>query len=145
MTLENPRCDLVWISGMTGNETSRYIKFEIRAYDWEDWPVVVNYHAIVNQVEVWQDEDAGPWVIEGFTWDTWDENGTRYHRYDEFTGPEWWNSYFYPLPVYELMHCYGADECGGEDGVQYRGRLTVHFGQDLLGEYAICPWVVFPD
>jgi hypothetical protein len=130
---------------MTGNESSRYIKFEIRAYEWIDWPQVVNYHAIVDRVEVWQDEDAGPWVIQGFTWETWDENGTHYQRYDEYTGPEWWSIDFYPDPVYELMHCYGADECGGADGYQYRGRLTIHFGQDLLGEYAIFPWIVFPD
>jgi hypothetical protein len=137
-----PRCDLVWISGMTGNETSRYIRFEIRAYDWEDWPVVVNYHAIVDQVEVWQDEDAGPWAIEGFTWETWDENGTLHQRYDPYTGSEWWNVDFYPDPVYELMHCYGSPAC---TTMQYRGRLTIHFGQDLLGEYGIFPWIKFPD
>jgi hypothetical protein len=144
-TLDDPRCDLIWISGMTGNEASRYIRFEIRAYDWEDWPQVVNYHAIMDQVEVWQDEEAGPWVIEGFTWETWDETGTLHSRYDDYDDYEWWNITYEPDPPFDLMHCYGASECGGVGGVQYRGRLTIHFGQDLLGEYAIFPWVTFPD
>jgi hypothetical protein len=144
MTVEDPRCDLVWITGTTGNEASRYIKFEIRAYDWIDYPQLVNYHAIVDQVEVWQDENVVPmeWVIEGFTWETWDSNGTLHSRYDEYTGNEWWNIDFYPDPVYELMHCYGSPACSD---IQYRGRLTVYFGQDLQGEYSIFPWVQFPD
>jgi hypothetical protein len=145
MTIDDPRCDLIWISGMTGNEAGRYIKFEIRAYDWEDWPQIVNYHAVVDQVEVWQDEEAGPWVIDGFTWETWDESGTLHSRYDDYDGNEWWNVSFYPDPAFELMNCHGTTECGGAYGYQYRGRLTIHFGQDLLGEYAIFPWITFPD
>jgi hypothetical protein len=146
LTEDDPRCDLIWISGMTGNETSRYIRFEIRAYDWEDWPQVVNYHAIVDKVEVWQDEEAGPWVIEGFTWENWDEAGTPYSRYDDYNGSEWWNITYEPVPPFELTHCYGdTAACGGLNGYQYRGRLTIHFGQDLLGEYAIFPWITFPD
>jgi hypothetical protein len=145
-TIEDPRCDLIWISGMTGNETSRYIRFEIRMYDWDEWPVVVNYHAIVDKVEVWQDEEAGPWVIEGFTWENWDEDGNNYQRYDDYNGTEWWNITYEPSPPFELTHCYGSTAaCGGLGGYQYRGRLTIHFGQDLLGEYAIFPWITFPD
>jgi hypothetical protein len=146
MTIDDPRCDLIWISGMTGNETSRYIRFEIRMYDWEDWPQVVNYHAIVDTVEVWQDEEAGPWVIEGFTWEHWDEDGNNYQEYQDYDGNEWWNTSFEPDPPFELTHCYGdTAACGGLSGYQYRGRLTIHFGQDLLGEYAIFPWITFPD
>jgi hypothetical protein len=146
MTIEDPRCDLIWISGMTGNETSRYIRFEIRMYDWDEWPVVVNYHAIVNKVEVWQDEEAAPWVIEGFTWENWDEDGNHYQRYDDYNGNEWWNTIYEPDPPFELTHCYGTTAaCGGLAGYQYRGRLTIHFGQDLLGEYGIFPWITFPD
>jgi hypothetical protein len=146
MTVEDPRCDLIWISGMTGNETSRYIRFEIRMYDWDEWPVVVNYRAIVDKVEVWQDEEAGPWVIEGFTWENWDEDGNHYQRYDDYNGTEWWNITYEPDPPFELTHCYGTTAaCGGLGGYQYRGRLSIHFGQDLLGEYAIFPWITFPD
>ncbi|OGO14870.1 MAG: hypothetical protein A2Z14_15885 [Chloroflexi bacterium RBG_16_48_8] len=42
---------MVWKSGIVWNADSRYIRFEIRAYDWEDWPEVVNYRMIVDQVE----------------------------------------------------------------------------------------------
>jgi hypothetical protein len=146
MTGDDPRCDLIWISGMTGNETSRYIRFEIRMYDWDEWPQVVNYHAIVDKVEVWQDEETGPWVIEGFTWENWDEAGNHYQRYDDYNGTEWWSTIYEPVPPFELTHCYGTTAaCGGIGGYQYRGRLTIHFGQDLLGEYAIFPWITFPE
>jgi hypothetical protein len=142
MTSYDPRCDLVWISGTTGSVTGRYIRFEVRAYDWIDWPEVVNYHAIVDQVEIFQDPDVTPlqWIVEGLYWETWDSNGTLHDRYDAF-GDDWYNLDFYPDPVYELMHCYGSSACSE---IQYRGRLTVYFGQDLQGEYSIFPTVKFP-
>jgi hypothetical protein len=84
-------------------------------------------------------------VIEGFTWENWDGDGTLHSRYDDYDGNEWWNITYEPDPAFELMNCYGTTACGGIGGYQYRGRLTIHFGQDLLGEYAIFPWITFPD
>jgi hypothetical protein len=141
MTSYDPRCDMVWISGVTANQDSNYIQFEIHAYDWNDWPEVVNYRMIVDEVEIWQDEDAGPWVVTGLKWEAWDESGTLYQRYDPY-GDDWYYLDYYPDPPYEEKHCLGAPMCGT---LQYNGRMTIYFGQTLQGEYGIFPTIKFPD
>jgi len=139
-----PRCDMIWISNPNANLDSNYIQFEIKAYDWDEWPQELFYNMIVDEVEIWQDEEAGPWRVTGIKWETWDENGTLYERYDSY-GDDWYYLDYHPNPPFVERRCFGATMCGGAWGYQYNGRMTIYFGQALQGEYAILPWINFPD
>jgi len=141
LTSYDPRCDMIWISNPNANTDSDYIQFEIHAYEWADWPEVVNYRIFIDDVEIWQDEEAGPWVVSGIRWEAWDENGTLYNRYDSY-GDDWYYLDYVPDPPFEEKHCLGAPMCGE---LQYNGRMTIYFGQDLVGEYGIFPHIIFPD
>jgi hypothetical protein len=139
-----PRCDMIWISNPNANLDSNYIQFEIKAYDWDEWPQELFYNMIIDEVEIWQDEEAGPWVVTGIKWETWDENGALYERYDPY-GDDWHYLDYHPNPPFVERRCFGTTMCGGAWGYQYNGRMTIYFGQALQGEYAILPWINFPD
>lgn len=142
-TLE-PRCDMIWISNPNANLDSNYIQFEIKAYDWDEWPQELFFNMTVDEVEIWQDEEVGPWVVTGINWETWDESGTLYERYDSY-GDDWYYLDYYPEPPFVERRCFGGVMCGGAWGYQYNGRMTIYFGQELQGEYSIIPWINFTD
>ena len=139
-----PRCDMIWISNPNANLDSNYIQFEIKAYDWDEWPQELFFNMTVDEVEIWQDEEVAPWVVTGLKWETWDESGTLYERYDSY-GDDWHYLDYYPNPPFVERRCFGGIMCGGAWGYQYNGRMTIYFGQELQGEYSIIPWINFTD